>query len=244
MPGPTNEQSLEQAAVDAATAANEQEPGVSAEESAAAVEGQSAEIAAASAEAQAKAAAKEKARKEGKLEGVDFEEVWAAHPHNYLEDESQNTSSQDLNAAQGWKPDQWANTCAIRMSVMLNTLGGAYKITKAKAKAAGIKSGRVFYSRKTKWYYLLSAREIWQYSTSRFGKPDMTWPPAGRFKSEEDFNASFAKDIEPIVNGKRGLVAFDKIFGYSGSGHVDVFNGSILSDGSWYASKRVMVWYM
>lgn len=244
MPGPQNEHALEQEAANAATAANEQEEGVSPEEALEAAQGQSAEIAAASAQAQAQAAAKAKARKEGKLEGLEFEEMWAAHPHNYLPDESQNTSSADVNKAQGWDPDQWANTCAIRMSVMFNTIGGAYKITPAKAKAAGIKRSRVFYSRKTKWYYLLAAREIWQYCTAHFGKPHQTWPPSGRFQDEAAFNASFGKDIEPVVSGKRGIVAFDKIFGYSGSGHVDIFDGPQLSDGSWYPSKRVMVWYV
>jgi hypothetical protein len=38
-------------------------------------------------------------------------------------------------------------------------------------------------------------------------------------------------------------VAFDKIFGYGGSGHVDIFNGETLSDSSsWYASQQIKLW--
>lgn len=175
----------------------------------------------------------------------DFQQVWDAHPHNYLPDASQNTASDDLQVAQGWRPDEFSNTCAIRMSIMWNQLGGDYKITREKAKAAGIPAGRIPYSRKTGWYYILSAKEMWTYVEKHFGKPHQQWPENGRrFKNAQEFQTAFDSEIEPVVSGRKGLVAFDKIFGYSGTGHVDVFNGKQLSDGSWYPSQALKVWYL
>ena len=191
------------------------------------------------------AAAKAKARAEGKLEGLDFQEMWEAHPHNYQDDPTQDTSSSEVQEELGWDPNQYGNTCAIRLSVMLNELGGAYKITREKAAAAGIPRGRLAWSRTKKSYYILSAREIWTYAMQHFGAPDKTWPARGRFKDNAEFEAAFDKEVKPAIQGKKGFVAFDKIFGYSGSGHVDLFDGEKMSDsGSWYGSRRLMIWYV
>lgn len=173
----------------------------------------------------------------------DFEAMWKAHPHNNGSADS--VSAGTVNENQGWDPDQYANTCAIRVSVMLNTLGGEHKITRDKAVAAGIPKGRVFYSAKTKWYYLLAASEIAQYVAHHQGKPSVTWPATGRFKDEATFESDFSTKIEPALAGKKGFVFFDKIFGYSGSGHVDIFDGSTLSAAThWYASQALKVWYV
>ena len=128
---------------------------------------------------------------------------------------------------------------------MWNQLGGDYKITKAKAEAAGIPSGRLPYSRKTGFYYILSAKEMWQYVEKHFGKAHKEWPKNGRrYKNAEEFQKDFDAEIEPLVAGRKGLVAFDKIFGYSGTGHVDVFDGKRLSDGSWYPSQAIKLWFL
>ncbi len=175
----------------------------------------------------------------------DFQQVWDAHPHNYLADSSQNTDSGDLQVAQGWNPDTYSNTCAIRMSIMWNQLGGDYKITREKAKAAGLDPGRIPYSRKTGFYYILSAKEMWIYVEKYYGKPHMQWPANGRrFKTSAEFDEAYRTEIEPQISGRKGLVAFDKIFGYSGTGHVDVFNGTQLSDGSWYPCQALKVWFL
>lgn len=190
---------------------------------------------------QKKAAAKQK----GQLAGLSIEEMWAAHPHNYQDDASQNTSSEDVQEAAGWDPNQYGNTCAIRLSAMLNKLGGAYMITPAKAVAAGIPRNRVIYAKKQKWYYLLAASEIATYVGSTLGNPSKTWPASGRYKDDQAFQAAFDKDIRPVISGKKGIVFFDKIFGYSGTGHVDIFDGEKLSDAAnWYPSKGLRVWYV
>lgn len=173
----------------------------------------------------------------------EFEKMWKAHPRNNGSAES--VSSRTVNSDQGWDPDQWANTCAIRVSVMLNTLGGEHKITKEKAVAAGLKSSRVFYSRKTKWYYLLAASEIAQYVAHHQGKPSVTFPKSTRYKDAQAYNADFDTKMAPAINGKKGFVFFDKIFGYSGTGHVDVFDGMTLSAASsWYPSQALKLWYV
>jgi hypothetical protein len=182
--------------------------------------------------------ARQQARKKGKLEGLTFEEMWAAHPH-------QETPSSEVQEDQGWNPDEYANTCAIRLSIMLNKMGGAYLITPAKAASAGIAAGRLRYAKKTKWYYILAASEVWKYLSVHFGKPHQEWPARGRFKDSEQFNAAFEKDIRPVIASKKGIVAFDKIFTYSGTGHMDIFDGEKLSDSStWYPSQAIKVWYV
>lgn len=174
-----------------------------------------------------------------------FEEMWEAHPHNYQADRSQNTASDDLQVQQGWDPDQYSNTCAIRMSVMFNKLGGNYKLTREKAKAAGIDPRRLPYSRKTGWYYILSAKEMWTYLEHWGGRADVEWPKRGRYAKSADFEKGFRDEIRDEIKGRKGIVAFDKIFGYSGTGHVDIFNGEQLSDATeWYPSKKLKVWYM
>lgn len=175
----------------------------------------------------------------------DFQKVWDAHPHNYQEDSDKNQSSSDLLVQQGWSPDAYSNTCAIRLSIMLNKLGGDLKITKEKAKAAGLDPGRIPYSKKTGWFYILSAKEMWTYLTKYAGQPHQQWPNGKRFKTSDEFQTTFDRDIEPVVAGKRGIVAFDKIFGFSGTGHVDVFDGTHLSDApNWYPSESLKVWYI
>ncbi|MCO4761168.1 MAG: peptidoglycan-binding protein [Myxococcales bacterium] len=175
----------------------------------------------------------------------DFEAAWDAHPHNYQDDASQNTASDDLQEEQGWDPHQYSNTCAIRLSVMFNKLGGKFKLTRDKAEAAGLDRRRLPYSRKTGWYYILSAREMWLYMEHWGGKPHDEWPRRGYYSSANKFDEGFKKDAEEKVSGRKGIVAFNKIFGYSGTGHVDVFDGMNLSDAdSWYPCKQLKVWYI
>lgn len=176
---------------------------------------------------------------------ADFQKVWDAHPHNYQKDKSKNTSSDQMADWLGFDPNVYQNTCAIRMSTMFNQLGGDYKITKEKAVAAGIPANRVAFSKKTGWYYLLSAKEAWTYVSAQFGEPHQAWPEDKRFKTEDEFKACYESDIAPEVAGKRGIVAFDKIFGYGGTGHVDIFSGKQLSDSAhWYPCQQLKVWYI
>lgn len=175
----------------------------------------------------------------------DFEAMWEAHPHNYQDDESQNYDSGKLQEDQGWDPNQYSNTCAIRLSVMFNELGGNHLLTRKKAKQAGIRPERLPYSRKTGWYYILSAKEMWQYCEYWCGAADVEYPSRGRFSNATEFNQKFDEEIREEISGKKGIVAFCKIFTYSGTGHVDIFNGEKLSDASdWYPSHSLKIWYV
>ena len=54
-----------------------------------------------------------------------------------------------------------------------------------------------------------------------------------------------AKEVEAQVAGRKGFVAFDKIFGYGGTGHVDLFDGTQLSDANeWYPSRSIKLWFI
>lgn len=182
-------------------------------------------------------------RKETLPEGEEaFQQMWDAHPHNYLADDSENTSSEEVREEHGL-PDYLQNTCAIRLSIMLNNTG--FTITPQKTAAAGI-ARKPHYSKKTKQYYILSAKEMWTYLEKNFRSADVEFPPGGkRFKDAEEFSASFDSEIRPLLDGKSGIVAFDKIFSYGGTGHVDLFNGETLSDaGSWYQCQKLKLWYI
>jgi hypothetical protein len=125
---------------------------------------------------------------------------------------------------------------------MLNKLG--FRITPAKTAAAGIKR-KPSYSRKTKEYYILAASEMWQYMAKNFRKADKIFPGDKSYKDAAEFDAAFEKDIKPIVASRKGIVAFEKIYGYGGTGHVDLFDGEKLSDaGNWYPCQKVHLWYI
>lgn len=170
-----------------------------------------------------------------------FDQMWDAHPHNYQDDEAENTSSEDVREEHGL-PDYMSNTCAIRLSVMLNDIG--LTITPEKTKAAGI-ARKPHYSSKTKKYYIIAASEMWTYLAKNFRAADVIFPSSGKFKSAEEFTTEWDKTIKPIVSERKGIVAFDKIFGYGGTGHVDLFDGEKLSDSaSWYPCNRLHLWYV
>lgn len=171
-----------------------------------------------------------------------FQEMWDAHPHNDGYGPAEDTSSEEVRGEHGL-PAYIDNTCAVRLSIMLNGIGET--ITPAKTKAAGIER-KPHYSPKTKQYYILAAREMWTYLSKYYRAPDVTFPPNGkRYADREEFMTAFEADVKPLLAGKKGIVAFDKIFGYGGTGHVDLFDGEALSDAAdWYASQRLMLWYV
>jgi len=127
---------------------------------------------------------------------------------------------------------------------MWNKLGGKYTITRDKAQQAGLDRRRVVYGKGTDSYYILSAREMWTYMKYWFGAPHKQFPAAGRYRSQEEFQAAFDREIKPLIASRKGIVAFDKIFGYTGTGHVDIFDGEQLSDGSWYECRSLMLWFV
>ena len=191
-----------------------------------------------------------------------FAEMWAAHPHNYLPDSSQNTDSGDLNEELGFERDTWENTCAVRMSTMLNRMGGEYAITPEKAIAAGLgemRSGGLYLPRakdprteSTQDRIIVSAREMIAYLDHHMGEPDRAFPEEGRHIMRADAENA-TSEVESALTGRKGFICFDKMrlkdangewSGYGGSGHVDIFDGTQLSDGSIYAAQRVLIWYV
>ena len=136
---------------------------------------------------------------------------------------------------------------------MLNRMGSDTAIDPSKAREAGLdkmRAGGLFLARlndpktdSSKDRAILSAKEMWTYMEHHRGPPDAVWPPRGRYKNAEEARKG-AEEVEEAVRGKKGFVAFDKILTYGGSGHVDLFDGQQLSDGEWYASERIMLWFI
>ena len=191
-----------------------------------------------------------------------FAEMWEHHPHNYLPDASMNTDSGDLNEELGFERDTWANTCAVRMSTMLNRMGGEYAITPEKALAAGLaemRSGGMYLPRakdpmteSNQDRIIVSAREMIQYLDHHMGPPDVAFPDEGRHIMRKDAENE-TPNVEAALQGRKGFICFDKMrlkdegggwSGYGGSGHVDIFDGPQLSDGDVYAAQRVLIWYV
>lgn len=191
-----------------------------------------------------------------------FADMWAAHPHNYLDDASQNTASGDLNVELGFKEDTFENTCAVRMSTMLNRMGGEYAITPEKALAAGLgemRSGGLYLPRakdpkteSTKDRLIVSAREMMAYLEHNMGAPDVAFPEEGRNLYRDDATNAVS-DVKAACSGRKGFICFDKLrlkdrdgswSGYNGSGHVDIFDNHTLSDGDFYPAQRVLIWYV
>ncbi len=184
----------------------------------------------------------------------DFEAMWAAHPRNNYESEHENTDSGDLIKQLGLPEGSVPNTCALRLSTMLNRMGGNLTLTTDKGRQAGLdkmRSGGLYMPRVKDELQdgkdgrvVLSAREMWTYIEKFRGKPDFEWPARGRFKTEEEAIEG-AKHVESVAAGQRGFVAFDKIYGYGGTGHVDIFKGTELSAAkSWYPSQSIKLWYV
>lgn len=170
-----------------------------------------------------------------------FDKMWQAHPHDHRVDASQNTSNEALLEEHGL-PEHMEHTCAIRLSVMLNKID--LPITPSKTKAAGLER-RPYYSEKTKQYYILSAREMWTYLGRYYRAPDHIVPASGKHEIPEEFQEAFDSTIKPIISGRKGIVAFERVFDYDGTGHVDLFDGEALSDAStWFPAARLHVWYV
>ena len=191
-----------------------------------------------------------------------FSKMWEAHPHNYLADSSlgENTTSSDLQLELGFKENTFENTCALRLSTMLNRMGGQFTITKEKAKAAGLdkmRSSGLYLPRGadpktavTDDRYIVSAKEMWTYLQHHMGPPTKTFPPNGRNIMKTDGDAA-AAEAQEYCAGKKGFICFDNLqlkdssgqwSGYGGSGHVDIFDGQNLSDGSFYPAQRILIW--
>ena len=168
-----------------------------------------------------------------------FSRMWQAHPHNYQDDASQNITSEALRAQHGL-PDYITNTCAVRMSIMLNALGET--ILPANTTNAGI-ARRPHFRPNSKLYYLLAAQEMWTYLTNHFRRPDHIFPARGIYANEATCAAAFETSVKPILAASKGIVAFEKIFTYDGTGHVDLYDGLRLSDArTWYTCQRYRIW--
>ena len=163
-----------------------------------------------------------------------FERMWRAHPHV-------SELSEDIREVHGL-PDYLQNTCGVRFSIMLNETGHA--ITPAKAAAAGLPR-RPHYSKKTKQYYIVSAKELLDYLTQTFRPADRTFPASGKYASPEEFEQELESTIKPLIRERKGIVVFEKIFSYDGTGHVDLFDGETLSASTtWYSCTRLHLWYL
>jgi hypothetical protein len=70
-------------------------------------------------------------------------------------------------------------------------------------------------------------------------------PASDDHESPEEFQQAFDSTIKPLITGRKGIVALERVFDYDGTGHVDLFDGETLSDSNaWYPAARLHVWYV
>ncbi len=177
-------------------------------------------------------------RDEQEVPGVDdpFGRMWNAHPHNHQSDDALNTSDDQLAKSLGFNRS-W-NTCAIRISIMLNAIG--QPVTPERCAAAGLRAP--WRSPKTGLYYLLSASDVGTYLEANLRKADVEIGPYANTKQD---HALRNEELRTHLEGKRGIIQFDKVFTFEGTGHVDLFFGMRLSDAPFlYAAKTTRLWYV
>lgn len=118
----------------------------------------------------------------------------------------------------------WTNTCAVRMSYILNQSGETIPFVPHKTVSGA----------KHHWYFHY-VRDVIAFLNKQWGKPDLvtTYPPAGGGK----------------LVGKKGLILFEVSGWGDASGHATLWNGSMCYDhcyfnepGARYRTTRANFW--
>lgn len=119
---------------------------------------------------------------------------------------------------------RWENTCAVRMSYILNKSGMTIP-----------HSGTKTVSGADKHQYFYRVPDLIEFLTQRWGKPDLTmpFPPSGGGQ----------------LNGKKGIILFEVSGWNNARGHATLWNGSTCYDhcyfnepGANYRTDRAYFW--
>ncbi|MBX3471817.1 MAG: type VI secretion system amidase effector protein Tae4 [Planctomycetes bacterium] len=140
-----------------------------------------------------------------------FDTLWANYPVG---------SSPDVRRAIGGQVDNdnYANTCAIRVSRTLNLSGQPIKPAEGLLTVRGGDGKR----------YALRMKELTNYLKARWGKPQVSVKKPNGDKSKFD--------------GKKGVISFLGIPGYTGGGHIDLWDGAQTQTGDYFDSNEVLLW--
>jgi hypothetical protein len=141
-------------------------------------------------------------------------------PFNSMWNKYPNGDSGTVKKMIGGKVDNpdYVNTCAIRMSYTLNNTG---QNVKSGAGMLTVKGG-------DKKNYGLRMAEMAAYLKKQWGRPTL------HVKNPGGSSSAFA--------GRQGVIAFLGIPGYSGGGHVDLWDGQKTAHGDYFNSSEVMLW--
>ncbi|MCO5170751.1 MAG: type VI secretion system amidase effector protein Tae4 [Planctomycetes bacterium] len=140
-----------------------------------------------------------------------FDTLWANYPVGSSPDVRREIGGQVDN-------DDYANTCAIRLSRTLNLSGQPIKPAQGLLTVRGGDGKR----------YALRMRELTTYLQNRWGRPQV------RVRRPDGDTSQF--------DGKKGVISFLGIPGYTGGGHIDLWDGSRTQQGAYFDSNEVLLW--
>lgn len=140
-----------------------------------------------------------------------FDTLWSNYPEGTSPDVRKTIGGEVDN-------DDYANTCAIRVSRALNYSGQPIKKQKGLYSVKGADK---------KWY-ALRMKELTEYLKKKWGKPQVA------VKKPKGDSSKF--------DGKKGVISFLGIPGYSGGGHIDLWDGSATKTGVYFESGEVLLW--
>ncbi len=129
------------------------------------------------------------------------------------------------------------NTCALRASEALCLANGLVKSRAAISKLARRGDGKALLLGPYGYAANLcphgiarGARDLAHFLRQEWGKPSLTWKaqPGGSAPSD--------------IQGKTGMIGFIKIPGYSGQGHIDVWNRTDCVGSGYWNSQDIWFW--
>ncbi len=116
------------------------------------------------------------------------------------------------------KANNFANSCAIRVSRALNYSGHTVNYIPPNLTVSG----------SDKKWYIYRVTEMVKYLTKIFGKPDISIQ---------------GKPYQTELKGKKGIIVFEVDAWDDASGHATLWDGNFCSDKCYFPlSKKVMLW--
>jgi hypothetical protein len=149
-------------------------------------------------------------------------------------------------------PQPNVNTCALRMSEALVL---ANRLARSRAEISGLTSAGGNGKRFLLGLYAYKANlcphgigrgaaDLAYFLQDQWGTPTYSTREndAQREKFLQDPNVQESALVPPQVSSKRGVIAFIKIDGYDGQGHIDLWNESAAVGHAYWRCRKVSFW--
>lgn len=108
------------------------------------------------------------------------------------------------------------NHCALRLSQAL--------------KGVGFELGADFTANKCRHNYARGASDLGAYLRRKWGDRDLGFEAPG--------------SLPATLRGKKGIILFESIPGFDGQGHIDTFDGTVGSTGTYWNAEIIWYWQL